>query len=322
MDFKDYYSALDVSESASSEEIKKAYRKLARKYHPDVSKEPNAEERFKDIGEAYEVLKDPEKRAEYDQLRKYGAQSDGSFEPPPGWQSRSPFGGGGYTEANAEQFSDFFESIFGGGRRRGAGPGGPGFGQSMRMRGEDVHARIALFLEEALNGCEKQVSFNVTEADPQGRPVNRRKTLKVKIPAGMREGQHIRLKGQGAPGVGGGENGDLFIEVELAPHPVFTVDGRDIQLTLPIAPWEAALGASVPVPTVGSRVNLKIPKGSTSGQKLRLKGKGFPGKPAGDQIVILQVVLPREHSEKAEALYRELAEVESDFDPRSQMMKM
>jgi curved DNA-binding protein len=312
---------LGVSESASPEEIKKVYRKLARKYHPDVSKEENADDKFKDVGEAYEVLKDPEKRAEYDELKKYGARKDGSFQRPPGWESASGFGGGGYTEADAGQFSDFFEEIFGGGRRGGAGFGA-GFGgqrHARRMRGEDVNARIALFLEEAFHGCEKQVSFNVQEADAQGRIVPRQKTLKVKIPKGMKEGQHVRLKGQGAPGIGGAENGDLFIEVEYAPHPHFTVQGSDILVTVPITPWEAALGASVTVPTVGSKVSLKVPKGSSSGRKLRLKGKGLPGKHPGDQLVVLQIVMPEEHSEKAEALYRELAEAEKAFNPRSKL---
>jgi curved DNA-binding protein len=321
MDFKDYYAVLGVSESASPEDIKKAYRKLARKYHPDVSKEENADDKFKDVGEAYEVLKDPEKRAEYDELKKYGARKDGSFQRPPGWESASGFGGGGYTEADAGQFSDFFEEIFGGGRRGGAGFGA-GFGgqrHSMRRRGEDVNARIALFLEEAFHGCEKQVSFNVQEVDAQGRIVPRQKTLKVKIPKGMKEGQHIRLKGQGAPGVGGAENGDLFIEVEYAPHLHFTVQGSDILVTVPITPWEAALGASVTVPTVGSKVSLKVPKGSSSGRKLRLKGKGLPGKHPGDQLVVLQIVMPEEHSETAEALYRELAEAEKAFNPRSKL---
>ncbi|WP_372972705.1 DnaJ C-terminal domain-containing protein [Marinobacter sp.] len=321
MDFKDYYAVLGVSESASPEEIKKAYRKLARKYHPDVSKEEDADTKFKDVGEAYEVLKDPEKRAEYDQLRKYGARDDGSFEPPPGWQSASGFGGGGYTDADARQFSDFFEEIFGGSRRAGGFSGGGfgGFRQSARSRGEDVHARLALFLEEAYHGCEKQVQFTTHEVDEHGRIVTRPKTLKVKIPAGMRDGQHIRLKGQGSPGIGGGENGDLFIEVELAPHPLFTVEGRDLLLTVPVAPWEAALGASVTVPTVGGKVNLKVPKGSNSGRKLRLKGKGLPGKHPGDQIVVLQVVMPEQHSEEAEKLYQQLAEAEKHFNPRSKL---
>ena len=321
MDFKDYYAVLGVSESASPEEIKKAYRKLARKYHPDVSKEEDADARFKDLGEAYEVLKDPEKREEYDQLRKDGARPDGSFEPPPGWQSASGFGGGGYTEADARQFSEFFEEIFGSGRRSGfsGGFGGGGFRQNMRKRGEDVHARIALFLEEAFHGCDKQVSFTVHEADNLGQVIPRKKTLNVKIPAGMREGQHIRLKGQGAPGAGGGEPGDLFIEVEFAPHPHFTVEGRDVVVTVPVAPWEAALGATITVPTVGSKVNVKVPKGSTSGRKLRLKGKGFPGKHPGDQIVILQVTLPEKHSPEAEKLYQQLAGVEKNFNPRSKL---
>ena len=321
MDFKDYYAALGVSESASPEDIKKAYRKLARKYHPDVSKEDKAADKFKDIGEAYEVLKDPEKRAEYDQIRKYGARTDGSFQPPPGWQSASGFGGGGYTEADARQFSDFFEEIFGGGHRAGGqGRGGfGGFGQSMRMRGEDVHARLALFLEEVFHGCEKQVSFTVHEPDKQGRIRERQKTLNVKIPAGMREGQHLRLKGQGSPGFGGGEPGDLLLEIELAPHPVFTVEGRDVLVTVPIAPWEAAMGASVTVPTVGAKVNVKVPKGSSSGRKLRLKGKGLPGKHPGDQIVVLQIVMPEQHSKEAEVLYEQLAEAEKHFNPRSRL---
>lgn len=320
MDFKDYYAVLGVSESASPEEIKKAYRKLARKYHPDVSKEADADARFKDLGEAYEVLKDPEKREEYDQLRKYGARSDGSFEPPPGWQSASGFGRGGYTEADARQFSDFFEEIFGG-RRAGFSRQGfaGGFHQPSRMRGEDVHARLPLFLEEVFHGCERQVSFIVHEADDHGRMTSRQKSLKVKIPAGMRDGQHLRLKGQGSPGVGGGDAGDLLIEVELAPHPLFSVEGRDIVVTVPIAPWEVALGASVTVPTVGSRVNVKVPRGSSSGRKLRLKGKGLPGKHPGDQIVVLQIVMPEQHSEKAEALYQQLAEAEKHFNPRSKL---
>ncbi|WP_339782655.1 DnaJ C-terminal domain-containing protein [uncultured Marinobacter sp.] len=318
MDFKDYYAVLGVSESASPEEIKKSYRKLARKYHPDVSKEDNADEKFKDLGEAYEVLKDPEKRAEYDQLRKYGAQSDGSFQPPPGWQSQSGFGGGGYTEADSRQFSDFFEQMFGGGQGPGRGAGG-GFRQSVRMRGEDVLARLPLFLEEVFNGTEKQVSFAVHEADDHGRIVARQKTLKVKIPAGMREGQHLRLKGQGSPGIGGGDPGDLLIEVELAPHPLFSVEGRDVVVTVPVTPWEAALGATITVPTVGSKVNVKVPKGTSSGRKLRLKGKGLPGKHPGDQMVILQIAIPEQHSAEAEKLYEQLAEAEKAFDPRRKL---
>ncbi|WP_336366017.1 DnaJ C-terminal domain-containing protein [Marinobacter sp. C2H3] len=321
MDFKDYYAVLGVSESATPEDIKKAYRKLARKYHPDVSKEENADEQFKEVGEAYEVLKDPEKRAEYDQLRRYGARPDGSFEPPPGWQSASGFGGGGYTQADARQFSEFFEEIFGGGQRGGGFSGGFGGGyrQTVRQRGEDIHARLALFLEEAYQGCEKSLSITVHEPDDHGRLRARQKTLKVKIPAGMREGQHIRLKGQGSPGLGGGDPGDLFIEVELAPHPHYTVEGHDLLITVPIAPWEAALGATVTVPTLSGKVNVKVPKGATAGQKLRLKGKGLPGKHPGDQIVVLQIAVPGEHSAEAQALYEQLAKVEKHFNPRSKL---
>ena len=318
MDFKDYYAVLGVSESASADEIKKSYRKLARKYHPDVSKEDDADDKFKDLGEAYEVLKDPEKRGEYDQLRKHGTQSDGSFQPPPGWQSSSGFGGGGYTDADSRQFSDFFEQMFGGGQGAGRGAGG-GFRQNMRRRGEDVHARLSLPLEEVFLGSDKQVTFTVHEADGQGRVVARQKNLKVKIPAGMREGQHLRLKGQGSPGLGGGESGDLLIEVELAPHSLFSVEGRDVVVTIPITPWEAALGATITVPTVGSKVNVKVPKGTSSGRKLRLKGKGLPGKHPGDQLVILQIAVPEQHSEEAEKLYQQLAEAEKAFDPRSKL---
>ncbi|MGQ7273940.1 DnaJ C-terminal domain-containing protein [Marinobacter sp. V034] len=317
MDFKDYYATLGVKEDASPDEIKKAYRKLARKYHPDVSKEEGSEDKFKDVGEAYEALKDPEKRAEYDELRKYGANQKGNFQPPPGWQGGASFGGGGYTEADSAQFSEFFESIFGGGKGGAGGFGG--FRQRAHMRGEDVHARVALFLEEAYNGCEKQMQFEVTEVGADGRPFRRTKTLKVKIPAGMKQGQHIRLRGQGSPGIGGSESGDLFVEVDLAPHPVFTVEGRDLIMTLPVTPWEAALGASVTVPTLGSKLKLKVPKGATGGQKLRLKGKGLPGKQPGDQIVILQIALPKTHSEASEALYQKLAEAEADFNPRAHL---
>ncbi|WP_166264027.1 DnaJ C-terminal domain-containing protein [Marinobacter caseinilyticus] len=319
MEFKDYYATLGVSESSSPEEIKKAYRKLARKYHPDISKETGAEAKFKDVGEAYEVLKDPEKREEYDQIRSYGQRRDGSFEPPPGWESASNFSRGGYTEADAGQFSDFFESIFGGRARHGHHRQGAGFGRTMHMRGGDVHARLALFLEEAYNGCEKKIQFDVTEPDAAGGMKLRHKTLNVKIPAGMTSGQHIRLKGQGSPGIGGAPAGDLFIEIELAPHPLFALDGRNLVLTLPVAPWEAALGASIKVPTLGSAVTVKIPKGSSSGQKLRLKGKGLQGKTPGDLMVILQVAQPKHHSEKAEELYRQLAKVESSFNPRSRL---
>lgn len=314
MQFKDYYKILGVSESASADDIKKSYRKLARKYHPDVSSESDAEERFKEVGEAYEVLKDKEKRAEYDQLRKMGAQGqDGSFRPPPGWQSQSrTYHSGDFGDA--EGFSDFFESIFGGmGGRQG------GFKQSTKRRGEDVHARLALLLEEAASGGEKQISFRVTEVDDNGLPRQRNKTLNVKIPAGIGHGQQMRLRGQGGPGLGGGEAGDLFVEIELAPHPIFSVDGKDLTLTLPITPSEAALGASITVPTLDGQISMKIPTGSSGGRKLRLRGKGLPGKTPGDLIIILQITMPTEHSEESRRLYEQLAQVEKDFNPRANL---
>ena len=316
MEFKDYYQILGVNESASADEIKKAYRKLARKYHPDVSKEANAEHRFKEVGEAYEVLKDPEKRAEYDQLRTLGARGqDGSFQPPPGWESAAGFGGGGFTGADAGHFSDFFESIFGRAGRAQRTYGRGGRQQSFRMRGEDIHYRLPLFLEEAYNGGERQIQFQVPESDEKGFVKYQQKTLKVKIPAGVGAGRHIRLKGQGAPGIGGAGPGDLFLEIELAPHPLYSVDGNDLSLTLPVAPWEAALGATVKVPTLGGAVSLKIPPQSQTGQKLRLKGRGLPGNPPGDQYVILQIVMPKLSSQRARELLEELAR-EAAFDPR------
>jgi len=319
MEFKDYYQILGVTESTGADDIKKSYRKLARKYHPDVSKEPDAEAKFKEVGEAYEVLKDPEKRAEYDQLRKMGARGrDGSFHPPPGWESAAGFGGGGYTEADARHFSDFFEEIFGHSGHAHRDYSRSGQSHHFRMRGEDIHFRLPLFLEESFKGGERQIQYQVPEAGEHGYVKYRQKKLNVKIPAGTGAGQHIRLKGQGAPGIGGAESGDLFLEIELAPHPLYSVDGKDLTLTLPIAPWEAALGATVKVPTLDGTVNLKIPPNSQAGQKLRLKGRGLPGKPEGDQYVVLQLVMPADINPKAKELFEQLAR-EAEFNPREKL---
>lgn len=321
MEFKDYYAILGVEDTAADAEIKARYRKLARKYHPDVNKEAGAEDKFKEVGEAYEVLKDPEKRAEYDQLRKYGA-ADGDFRPPPGWRSAAGFSGGGYTGANSQHFSDFFESIFGAAGVDAAARRGFSADREhavFRRRGDDIQHTISLFLEEAHQGVQRQIRLTVPTLDETtGRMVPREKTLSVKIPAGVVPGQRIRLAGQGGPGEGGAPAGDLFLEVEFAPHPRFSVDGRNIILTLPLTASEAALGATLPVPTLDGSVNLKIPKNSTSGDKLRLKGKGLAGTPPGDQLVILKVALPKQHSEAAAALYRQLGELEADFDPRAE----
>ncbi len=311
MEFKDYYTLLGVERSASQDEIKRAYRKMARKYHPDVSKEADAEARFKEVGEAYEVLKDPEKRAAYDQLGARWKEGQ-DFQPPPGWDQGFEFHGGGFTEADASQFSDFFESLFGGAHtRRGYSQGGP-----VHMRGEDTHAKVMIDLEDAYRGTTRPITLRHTEMGPDGRPQIKTRTLNVKIPKGVRQGQHIRLAGQGGAGVGQGEAGDLYLEIEFNPHPFYRVEGRDIYLDLPIAPWEAALGASVKAPTLGGVVELKIPPGAKSGSKMRLKGRGIPGTPAGDLYAVLKVVVPPANSDEAKALYKQMAE-KLAFNPRA-----
>ncbi len=313
MEFKDYYKILGVDKNASQDEIKRAYRKLARKYHPDVSKEPGAEEKFKEVQEAYEVLKDPEKRAAYDQLgNQWKAGQD--FQPPPGWEHGFQFGGGGFTGAEAHDFSEFFETLFGqpwGGGTRG------GRRTHFRMRGEDVRATLPITLEETYQGGSRTVTLDIPEVDPAtGRVVKRPRTLEVKLPKGIREGQQIRLPGQGSPGIGGGPAGDLYLTIRFVPHPLFKPEGRDIYLDLPVTPWEAALGAKVPVPTLGGKVELKIPAGSQSGRKLRLKGRGLPGQASGDQYVILRIETPPADTEADKDFYRRMAEHFRGFDPR------
>jgi len=308
MEFKDYYRVLDVPRTATADEIRKSYRRLARRFHPDVSKEPRAEERFKEVQEAYEVLKDPAKRAAYDQL---GAdyRPGQQFRPPPDFGARSDFHGG----ADEEQgFSEFFSSLFGGGspfagasaRGGGAGPG----------RGGDSHARLEVTLEEAYHGAQKTIELSRPEFS-EGELAVATRTLRVTIPAGVTQGQLIRLQGQA--GAGGKEAGDLYLEVHFAPHPRFVVEGRDVTLTLPVAPWEAALGASVAVPTLGGPVEMRIPAGARAGQRLRLKGRGLPGRPPGDQYLLLKIVLPPKTTARARELYEELAR-ELQFDPRAE----
>lgn len=307
MEFKDYYQILGVERDATQDEIKRAYRRLARKYHPDVSDQADAEERFKELGEAYEVLKDPEKRAAYDQFGKnWKAGQD--FHPPPNWDQGFEFSGGGFTDAG--EFSDFFESLFGG--RRGFRGGG------YQARGQDHHAKVAISLEDAYSGAERTITLQVPEIDAQGHVHTRQHGLRVKIPAGIREGQRIRLAGEGAPGLGGGPRGDLFLEVVFEPHRFFRADGRDIHLELPVTPWEAALGATVKAPTLGGAVDLKVPAGSQTGRKLRLKGRGLPGSPAGDQYVHIALVTPKADTERARELYEQLAR-ELPMNPRKEL---
>jgi curved DNA-binding protein len=310
MEYKDYYQIMGVARDATQDEIKRAYRKLARKYHPDVSKEPEAETRFKEMQEAYEVLKDPEKRAAYDQL---GAnwQAGQDFRPPPDWDAGFEFSGG-FGDTDTSAFSDFFESLFGQ-RFHGGGRGG-GF----QARGQDHHAKILIDLEDAFNGAVRSITLQSPTVDNQGRVHTRERTLKVRVPKGIKQGQHIRLSGQGSAGLGGGGAGDLYLEVEFRPHPLYRVEGRDLYLELPVAPWEAALGAKVNVPTPQGKVGLTIPAGSRGGGKLRLKGKGIPGQPPGDLYVELQIALPPASDAQSKEFYEQMKQ-RMDFNPRARL---
>lgn len=309
MKFKDYYEVLGVDRNASQDEIKRAYRRLARKYHPDVSKEPDAEARFKEMREAYEVLKDPEKRSAYDQFgENWKAGQD--FQPPPGWQAEHGFGG--QTFAGGD-FSDFFETLFGQGRG-----GGFSFRAGGRMRGEDVTATITIPIEDAYHGATRTVTLEVPEADTSGRLSRRRRTLNVKVPKGITAGKRIRLESQGGAGIGGAPDGDLYLTVEFEPHALYRAKGTDVYLELPVTPWEVALGRKVKVPTLAGTVDLKIPAGSSSGRTLRLKGRGLPGKPPGDQYVELTVVVPPATAPALRELYEKL-EREHDVNPRAKL---
>lgn len=312
MEFKDYYQTLGVARDATSEEIKKAFRKLARKYHPDVSKESNAELRMQEVNEAYAVLSDPEKRAAYDQLGQ-GYQPGQEFQPPPNWDAGFEFSGQGFSPHEATGFSDFFAELFGGmGGTRGGFRAHRG---DFRAQGEDHHAKVLLDLEDAFHGATRQISLRVPEVDAQGRVALKTRTLNVKIPQGVREGQVIRLAGQGAPGMGGGPAGDLLLEVHFKPHARLRAEGRDLHLTLPLAPWEAALGAIVAVDLPEGPLKVRIPQGAQSGRQLRVRGKGIPGNPPGDLLLNLQVVLPPADTAKGRELYETMAR-ELAFDPR------
>ncbi len=303
MEFKDYYDILGVKPSASEAEIKTAYRKLARKYHPDKNKEAGAEEKFKAINEANEVLGDKEKRAAYDQLRASGYRGGDQFRPPPDWAQQHGGGGFHFRDMGDEDvggFSDFFESLFG----RGAG----GRAQRGPARGRDVRAGVTIDLHTAYTGGKQRLTLRDAHGD---------RMLEVNIPAGILPGRVIRLAGQGEPGMQGGPSGDLLLEVQVRDDSRFKLEGRDVQVEVPIAPWEAALGAKVPVPTLGGNVELRIPAGSRSGRKLRLKGRGMPGRTPGDQIVTLTIQTPRADDDKSRAAYESFEKAFKDFDPRS-----
>lgn len=314
MEYKDYYKIMGVPRGATQDEIKRAYRKLARKYHPDVSKEPNAEEKFKEVGEAYEVLKDPEKRAAYDHIGTEWQQGE-RFTPPPDWDAGFTFSGGGFTGTDTAGFSDFFESLFG---RAYAQPGQGGFTRHFDAQGEDHHAKILIDLEDSNQGSTRTISLKIPEMNRSGHVHVKNRTLNIKIPKGIREGQRIRLTGQGSPGLGEGQSGDLFLEIKFKQHPVFHAEGKDIYVELPVTPWEAALGDKLLVPTLKGKIELKIPPNSQSGQKLRIKGHGLPGSPAGDQYVILKIVTPPADTEAAKDLYKKMAKT-IPMDPRSKL---
>ncbi len=321
MEYRDYYQSLNVARTASADEIKKAYRRLARKYHPDVSKEKDAEAKFKDVQEAYEVLKDPEKRAAYDQLgSNWKAGQD--FRRPQDFAGGFEFRGAppGQGAEFDSSFSDFFSSLFGGAGGAGGNPFGNGGAGTRRRtaprKGRDHHARIDIDLEEAYRGGSRTFELQRPELTDDGNLEVRKHTVKVNIPAGIADGQQLRLAGQGEPSASGGSAGDLFLEVHLQPNKQFQLDGRDVTVTLPVAPWEAALGATVTVPTLGGPVEMRIPAGAQSGQRLRLRGRGLPGNPPGDEFVQLKVVLPPADSPQARALYEQMQR-EMAFDARA-----
>jgi curved DNA-binding protein len=308
MKFKDYYETFGVARSATQADIKRAYRKLARKYHPDVSKEPEAEARFKELGEAYAVLKDPEKRAAYDQMGSEWKAGQ-EFQPPPGWDAGFEFTGGEAGSGEGMGQSDFFEALFGRQARGGQRPRTHG-------RGEDHHAKVLIDLEDAYRGAQRTIGLRVPALDAQGRLIVQERSLEVSIPKGIHAGQHLRLAGQGAPGLGEGPAGDLYLEIGFNPHPQFRFDGSDVYVDLPLAPWEAALGCSLAMPTPEGSVQLSVPAGSAAGRQLRLKGKGIPGSPPGDLYAVLMIALPPAVTDGEKEAYRALAKA-FDFNARA-----
>jgi curved DNA-binding protein len=342
--YQDYYETLGVPREASQEQIHAAYRKLARKYHPDINKSSDAEDKFKRIGEAYEVLRDPEKRKRYDALgENWKAGQD--FTPPPGWEffnfgtgtrsgTRSRRGTGtgengysfrifdGFGDSPFSGFSDFFETLFGGGMGGfGGGAGGHAGTRTQTLRGQDQEAEITIPLEEAYRGTKRSVTLESRDAR-SGRPTGEAKTLEVKIPAGTTDGQRLRLRGQGGPvsggaAGGGGIPGDLYLRVRIAPHPIFRLNGVDLELDAPVTPWEAALGARVDVPIIGGRASVKLQPGTQSGRRLRLRGKGFPKKSGGhgDLYVRIRIEVPKNLSSRERQLFEELSK-SSSFAPR------
>jgi len=316
LDFKDYYATLGVPRDATEDDIKKAFRKLARKYHPDVSKEKDAEARMKEVNEAYAVLSDPEKRVAYDQVGQ-GYRPGHDVRPPPHWDAGFEFSGHGPAGSEGADFSDFFAELFG--RMRGGGQTRDGQARGFDARGEDHHAKILVDVEDTYRGATRQITLRVPKVDASGRVRLETRALNVQIPKGLREGQVLRLANQGAPGLGQGQPGDLLLEVHFKPHPRFrVVDGRDVTTRLPIAPWEAALGAVIPITLPeGSVVNVRIPAGAQSGRQMRVRGKGVPSNPPGDLLLDVQVVVPPASADRARELWETMAR-ELAFDPRAE----
>jgi curved DNA-binding protein len=313
LEFKDYYKTLSVSRDATAEEIKKAFRRLARKYHPDVSKETDAEQKMKEVNEANAVLSDPEKRAAYDQLGQgRGFQAGSDFQPPPGWDAGFEFRGQGFSGAQAADFSDFFAELFG--KQMGAGARQT----HHRMRGEDHHAKIMLDLEDTYHGASRSLTLRMPKLDSQGRTLLTEHALNVRIPKGVHAGQVIRLAGQGGPGMAGEAAGDLFLEVHFKPHHRYRIENKDVYATLPVAPWEAALGATVKITVPDGLVEVRVPENSQSGRKLRLKGRGIPAAIPGDLYLVMEVVLPPATTQKEREFYQTMAQ-ELAFNPRQNL---
>lgn len=335
--FRDYYEILGVSRNVNAEDLKKTYRKLARKYHPDINKNSDAEGKFKEIAEAYEVLGDPEKRKKYDSL---GAnwKNGQDFTPPPGGFSGGRrggqgaswnfFGGGGRRASpkgfSSDEFgdaSDFFESLFGnmgggGGSRFSGGRSGGAWSQA--SKGQDIESEIQIPLEEAFKGAEKSISFRISGMDEHGAPAAQTRKVDFRIPPGTTDGTKIRLREKGGNGYNGGGNGDLYLKIEIMPHRIFKVNGHDLELELRVSPWEAALGADISVPTMDKDATIRIKSGTQSGQRIRLKGKGLPrhGKTDnGDIFAVVKIVVPENMTTKEKDLFRQLAET-SKFNPR------
>ena len=313
MKYTDYYAALGVERGASAEEIKKAYRRLAQKYHPDVSKEPEAEARFKEIAEAYQTLKDPEKRRAYDEL---GSRPQGEeFRPPPDW-ARQHDGGDGQFSFEDMDFADLF-ARFG---ARGGQRGGPFGGADLRMPGQDFEVPVEISVEDAFRGTTLELQLSMPEYDENGRVRRVPQKVKARIPPGAVDGQRLRLPAKGGKGHGGGRDGDLYLDITLKPHPLYRPSGHDLYIDLPLAPWEAALGSSVEVPTLAGAVNLKVRPGTSSGQKLRLAGRGLP-RPhgsAGDLYAVVQIMVPAELSARERELYEQMRQA-STLNPRRHM---